>query len=161
MWSPSLPLCESEAKPSRRRLLGAALLLPVFSIVARPAQAMPAAMQAAIRDLIGDAPLRQGRIKLEIAPLVENGNTVPVTLRADSPMTTTDHVRRMALFTEANPQPQVAVFHLGPRAGRAMVYTRMRLATSQAVTAIAEMSDGSLWQDSAQVIVTLAACVEG
>ncbi len=158
MLSPSLPACVSNALP-RRRVLAGALLLPTLLI--RPAQAAPAAMQAAIRDLVGEAVPQQGRLKLEISPLVENGNTVPVTLQAESPMTATDHVRRMALFTEANPQPHVAVFHLGPRAGRAMVYTRMRLATSQRVVAIAEMSDGSLWQDSVQVIVTLAACVEG
>ena len=159
MLSSSLPACANKAVPRRQVLAGALLLLPTLLI--RPVQATPAAMQAAIRDLVGEAVPQQGRLKLEISPLVENGNTVPVTLQAESPMTAADHVRRMALFTEANPQPQVAVFHLGPRAGRAMVYTRMRLATSQRVVAIAEMSDGSLWQDSMQVIVTLAACVEG
>ncbi len=144
-------------KANRRMVLaGAASLLLV-----RPSLATPQAMQEAIRALVGEAPIRPGRIKLDISPLVENGNSVSVTLTADSPMTAADHVAKFALFTEANPQPHVAVFHLGPRSGRAIVTTRMRLATSQAVTALALMSDGSVWSDRAYVIVTLAACVEG
>ena len=72
-----------------------------------------------------------------------------------------DHVRRIAVFNEKNPQPHVATFHLGPRAGRAEVATRIRLADSQRVVAVAEMSDGTYWSDSADVVVTLAACLEG
>jgi sulfur-oxidizing protein SoxY len=64
------------------------------------------------------------------------------------------------VFNEKNPQPNVAVFHLGPRAGRASVSTRMRLATSQNLIAVAELSDGTFWSDKVEVIVTLAACVE-
>ena len=109
----------------------------------------------------GEATPRKGRVHLDIPPLVENGNAAPVTLTVESPMTAADHVKAIALFNEKNPQPNVAVFHLGPRAGRARIETRMRLATSQTVTAIAAMSDGSFWIDQAQVIVTLAACIEG
>jgi sulfur-oxidizing protein SoxY len=92
--------------------------------------------------------------------LVENGNAVGVTLDVESPMRADDHVRRIALFNEKNPQADIAVFHLGPRAGRARVATRIRLATSQTVMAVAEMSDGSFWSSKASVIVTLAACIE-
>jgi sulfur-oxidizing protein SoxY len=99
-------------------------------------------------------------VQIEIAALVENGNTVPVTLRMASPMTAADHVQRLALFTERNPEPGVAVFHLGPRNGRAEVATRMRLATSQTVVAAALASDGTCWTTSVDVLVTLAACVE-
>jgi sulfur-oxidizing protein SoxY len=76
-------------------------------------------------------------------------------------MTAEDHVKTIAIFNQKNPQPNVATFHLGPRCGRASVSTRIRLADSQTVTAIAQMSDGSFWSDSADVVVTLAACVEG
>jgi sulfur-oxidizing protein SoxY len=69
-------------------------------------------------------------------------------------------VRRIALFNEKNPQADMAIFHLGPRAGEARVSTRLRLATSQTVVAVAEMSDGSVWSSSANVVVTLAACIE-
>ncbi|MCW5634821.1 MAG: thiosulfate oxidation carrier protein SoxY, partial [Rubrivivax sp.] len=108
----------------------------------------------------GVAP-RTGRVQLEIAALVENGNTVPVTVNVPSPMTEAEHVRRIALFTERNPDPGVAIFHFSPRSGRARVATRMRLATSQQVVAVAQLSDGSHWQAAVDVVVTLAACVEG
>lgn len=137
-------------------LAGAALL------VARPASATPEALREAVAAFTGGATTpRNGRVKLEIAELVENGNTVPVTVSVASAMTEADHVRRIALFTERNPEPGVAVFHLGPRNGRASVSTRMRLATSQQVLALALMSDGSCWQAAVDVVVTLAACVEG
>jgi sulfur-oxidizing protein SoxY len=132
-------------------------------LLVRPAQATPESMRAALADFTGGAPLRDGRpglVALEIAPLVENGNTVPVSVRVASPMTEADHVRRIALFTERNPEPNVAVFHLGPSNGRAEVATRMRLATTQTVVAVAQMNDGSCWRAAVDVIVTLAACVE-
>ena len=125
------------------------------------ARATPEAMRAAVAAFTGGAALRDGRVTLEIALLVDNGNTVPVAVRVDSPMTAVDHVQRIAIFNELNPSPEVAVFHLGPRAGRAAVGTRMRLATSQRVLAVAQMSDGSCWQQGVDVIVTLAACIEG
>jgi sulfur-oxidizing protein SoxY len=86
---------------------------------------------------------------------------VSLTVTAESPMSEADHVRRIAVFNTKNPQPNVIVAHLGPRAGRAAVSTRIRLGDSQRLTAIAEMSDGSFWSASADVIVTLAACLEG
>lgn len=130
-------------------------------LVARPAAATPQALREAVAAFTGGVTPRDGRIKLDLAELVENGNAVPVTVSVQSPMTEADHVRRIALFTELNPEPGVAVFHLSPRNGHAVVSTRMRLATSQQVLALAQMSDGSLWQTAMDVVVTLAACVEG
>src|SRR5687767_11225677 len=117
-------------------------------------------LDEAIRSFTGGAAVRAGRVKFEISPLVENGNAVPVSVEVDSPMTAADHVRRIALFNEKNPQADVVVFHLSPRAGRARVSTRIRLATSQIVVALAETSDGAFWSANANVIVTLAACIE-
>jgi sulfur-oxidizing protein SoxY len=117
-------------------------------------------LDEAIRKFTGGAALREGRVKFDISPLVENGNAVPVSITVDSPMTAADHVRRIALFNEKNPQADIAVFHLTPRSGRAHVATRIRLATSQTVVALAEMSDGSFWISRANVIVTVAACIE-
>lgn len=117
-------------------------------------------LDAVIRSFTGGAPVTEGRVKFDIAPLVENGNAVPVKIEVDSPMTAESHVRRIALFTEKNPQPDVAVFHLGPSAGRAQVATRIRLATSQVVIALAELSDGSFAINRANVVVTIAACIE-
>jgi sulfur-oxidizing protein SoxY len=147
----------------RRRTLvlagGATLALGV-----RPASAATLAPELiqAVQGWVGsNAAPGTGRVRLEIAPLVENGNAVPVAVRVESPMTAADHVREIAVFTERNPQLDVVRFHLGPHNGRAEVATRMRLATSQNVVALARLSDGSVWQHAVAVLVTLAACIEG
>ena len=150
---------------SRREFLlaagGIAAGFGLGAVVAiRPARATPATMQEAIGKVAGSGRVQPGRVKLEIPPLSENGNAVPLTIKVESPMTETDHVRAIHVFTEKNPQPEVVSFHLGPRAGRASVATRIRLADTQSVVAIAEMSDGSFWSDRADVVVTLAACLE-
>ncbi|SDB73543.1 SoxY-related AACIE arm protein [Belnapia rosea] len=141
-----------------RRALGAGLLAVALL---RPARAERPGLREAILAFTGGAEPAEGQVTLEIPPLVENGNTVPVTIAVESPMTEADHVRRIALFNERNPQPNVVTARLGPRAGRARLATRMRLATSQRLVAVAEMSDGRFRSASADVIVTLAACVEG
>jgi sulfur-oxidizing protein SoxY len=138
--------------------LAAASALPVRESNAAPDG--PARLGAAIRDLAGARAVTAGRVELDLPPLVENGNTVPLTIVVDSPMTAGDHVRAIHVFAEKNPQALVAVFHLGPRAGRARVATRIRLADSQRIVAIAEMSDGALWSGSADSIVTISACVD-
>jgi sulfur-oxidizing protein SoxY len=145
---------------SRREFLAVAGGVALAPILVRFARATPATMAAAIREVVGEAPVREGKITLELPPLVENGNAVPMTVTVDSPMTAADHVKRIHVFNEKNPQPYIATFHLGPRAGKAKVSTRVRLADSQKVIAIAELSDGSFWSDSADMIVTLAACIE-
>lgn len=117
-------------------------------------------MLEAIQRTVGAATINKGRVKLELPPLVENGNAVALSVRVDSPMTPADHVKAIHVFSEKNPQPYVATFHLGPRAGRASVATRVRLADTQTVVAICQMSDGSYWSDSVNVVVTLAACTE-
>jgi sulfur-oxidizing protein SoxY len=125
------------------------------------ASATPAMMRAAIRSVVGETPLRKGKVKLDLPPLIENGNAVPMTVSVESPMTEADHVKAIHVFNEKNPQPHVVSVQLGPRAGKAAISTRIRLADSQTVIAIAELSDGSFWSDEAEVVVTLAACVEG
>jgi len=128
--------------------------------LAPAAEATEAAMTEAIRQLIGEAPLEPRKVKLELPSIVENGNTVPLTVSVESPMTQADHVESIHIFNQKNPQPFVAAVHLGPRAGKAYVATRIRLADSQRIVAIARLSDGSFCSGSADVIVTLAACTE-
>jgi sulfur-oxidizing protein SoxY len=146
-------------RASRRQFLaaagGAALALAV-----RPAQATPAAMTLAIRGVTGGAEVTPGKVKIDMPPLVENGNAVTMTVSVDSPMTPADHVKAIHVFTERNPQPNVIGVQLGPRAGRASITTRIRLADTQKITAIAQLSDGSFWSDSIEVIITLGACLE-
>jgi sulfur-oxidizing protein SoxY len=146
--------------PSRRAILAAVPGLLAVAL-ARPALAVPEDLEAAIRAFTGGVAPREDRVQLDIPPLVENGNAAPLTVAVDSPMTEADHVRRIAVFNERNPQPNVITASLGPRSGRAVLSTRIRLATSQRLVAVAETSDGGFWQASALVVVTLAACVEG
>ena len=117
-------------------------------------------MEVAIAKVVGKGKVNEGRVTLTVASLVENGNTVPLSVKVESPMTEADHVKAIHVFNEKNPQPNIVSFYLGPRAGRAAVATRVRLADTQNVVAIAQMSDGSFWSASAHVIVTLAACLE-
>ena len=149
---------------SRRDILQAASVLAgcggLLRLAIRPAAATPAMMQEAIRTVIGEAPVKRGKVKLDLPPIVENGNSVPCTVSVDSPMTATDYVKAIHIFNERNPQPNIIGVRLGPRAGRAEFSTRIRLADSQTVTAIAELSDGTFWSGDIDVIVTLAACVE-
>jgi sulfur-oxidizing protein SoxY len=142
----------------RRQVIFAGVAL--CSVAPRPAGAASAGLETAVRDFTGGAAPRDGRVRLDVAPLVENGNTVPLTVSADSPMTAADHVSAIAVFNERNPQRDVAIFHFTPRSGRATVSTRIRLATSQTLVAVARMSDGSYWTAQSYVIVTLAGCIE-
>src|SRR5215467_15407574 len=132
--------------------------IPIVTI--RPLAATPEMLASAIRNVVGEAPIRTGKVKLDIPPLVENGNTVPMTVSVTSPMTADDYVKSIHVFNEKNPQPNIGNFYIGPWAGRAQVSTRIRLADSQKVVAIAHLSDGSFWSASADVVVTLAACTE-
>jgi sulfur-oxidizing protein SoxY len=153
-----------ETDSTRRQFLGlaggAAVLGAVPIVTLRPTEATPASLASAIRNVTGGAPVKTGKIKLDMPPLVENGNTVPMTVSVASPMAPEDFVRSIHVFNEKNPQPNIGNFYLGPHAGRAQVSTRIRLADSQKVVAIARLSDGSFWSVSVDVVVTLAACTE-
>ena len=154
---------EMDRDRSRRQILQAAALAgcgALLRLSIRPAAATPEMMKDAVRAVIGEAPVKKGKVKLDLPPLVENGNSVPCTVTVESPMTAADHVKAIHIFNEKNPQPNVISVKLGPRAGQAKFSTRIRLADTQTITAIAEMSDGTCWSDDIDVIVTLAACVE-
>ena len=149
---------------SRRGFLA---LASAFAAPAAVAQLPPniaamrqAALEAAIRKATGGAELRSGRVKLDLPPLIDNGNAVPLSVEVDSPMSAADHVKAIHVFTERTPQPYVLTAHLGPRAGRAQVTTRARIADSGRVVAIAGMSDGTFWSETVSVVVILSACLE-
>jgi sulfur-oxidizing protein SoxY len=148
---------------TRRRFLTAAAGLAGgcgLARVSRPARATPAAMQDAVRKVIGSAQIRKGRVKLDVPPLIDNGNSIPLSVVVESPMTAANHVKAIHVFAERNPLPNIVSVQLTPRSGRARVATRVRLADTGTVLAIAQMSDGSFWSDSAHVVVTLSACLE-
>jgi sulfur-oxidizing protein SoxY len=145
---------------TRRTAMTTFLALPLVLRMA-PARATPETMQAALVAFTGGAPVTPGRVTLKIPLLVENGNSVPLSVSVDSPMTADDHVAEIAIFNELNPLPDTARFHLGPRSGLAAVETRIRLNGSQTVHAVARMNDGSFWSAATDVIVTAPACREG
>jgi sulfur-oxidizing protein SoxY len=156
---------QDEGLATRRGFLGGAATFAggalLVSVKTNSARATPATMNAAIKRVIGEAPLRKGKVVIDVPPLVENGNTVPVTISVESPMTAADHVKAIHLFNEKNPQPNVIGVRLTPRAGKAQLSTRIKLADAQTIVAVAQLSDGTFWSDDADVIVTIAACVEG
>ncbi len=158
------PDIDRNRKATRREVLRLAGTLAVggaaTSVAVAPAHATPEEMNAAAASVIGDARVSAGKVKIDIPPLVENGNTVPCTVTVDSPMTATEHVKAIHVFAERNPQPYVISAVLGPRAGRASISIRMRLRATQTVLAVAEMSDGTFWSDRINVIVTAGACLE-
>jgi len=148
---------------TRRGLLGAAGTLALGGqalLTVTPTAATPASMQAAIARIAGEAKITPGRVVLDIPPLVENPNTVSCSVTVDSPMRPQDYVKAIHVITEKNPQPNVISAHLSPRAGKAAISTRIRLAETQTVTAIAQMSDGTFWSHAVNVIITLGACLE-
>ena len=142
----------------RRHFLAGTAAIVVLPL--SPAAATPDAMAEAIRKVVGTARPTEARVKLDVPPLVENGSTVPLMVSVESPMIEADHVKAIHVFNEKNPQPNVFTARLGPRSGKAMVGTRIKLGDSQRIVAIAETSDGRFWSAGADVIVTLAACLE-
>jgi sulfur-oxidizing protein SoxY len=146
--------------PTRRQLVLASAGLAACVLV-RPALAQSDELAAAVSAYAGGKKVTPGKVKLDIAELVDNGNVVPITVTVNSPMTMANHVQAIAVFNEKNPQREVVKFTLGPRYGRAEVSTRIRLATTQKLVAVAQMSDGTFSSHTVEVIVTIAACIEG
>lgn len=145
----------------RRRLLSALAtggLVPFLPW--KQAHATNESLAPEIRKVIGDQPLRTGRVRLDIPRLADNGHSVPISISVDSPMSAAEYVRSITLLSERNPRPLMATFHFGPKAGKAVVATRVRLAGSQELLAIAALSDGSFWSGTAHVVVTESACLD-
>ena len=135
--------------------LAAASLLP-----SRAARAQADPFAALLKQVTGGATVRQGRVTVDTPRLADNGHSVPLTVSVESPMTAADHVRSITLLSERNPRPLMATFHLGPKAGRAEVTTRVRLNGTQRVLAVAHVSDGTYWSGIAAVEVTESACLD-
>lgn len=156
-----LKLGSGVTRLSRRMYLSALGLLGLSSWMA-PGLTLakkPEAMEA-IAKIIGSNSVRDGRVKLVIPPLVESGNLVVIKLSIESPMTANNYVKAVHVVSEANPFPNIFTAYFTPRSGRAELTTRVRLADSQRVWAIAQMSDGSFWRGYADTLVTLSACTE-
>jgi sulfur-oxidizing protein SoxY len=147
----------------RRTLLrsagGGILALGGMTLFAGSATAAtPEAVQKLMAELTGGKTPAEGKVKIEMPQIAENGNAVPVTVSVDSPMTDADHVKWVHIVAEANPDPSVAAFTFTPASGKAQVSTRMRLARTQNVVALAGLSDGSVHIAKTEVKVTIGGC---
>jgi sulfur-oxidizing protein SoxY len=120
----------------------------------------PDTLEQRVNAATAGALVRNGRVHIDTPRLADNGHSVPITVRIDSAMTTTEYVRRIVLISESNPRALIATFHLSPKSGRAEIATRIRLNKTQRVLALAEFSDGSFWSSSAEVVVTESACLD-
>jgi sulfur-oxidizing protein SoxY len=146
-------------KPSRRDAIRlAALAFAAGAIAPSLSLADEKAVAAEIKKLYGDKPMGQGKIKLDVPEIAENGLVVPVNVEIDSPMTETDYVKAVHLFADGNPQPGIVTYRFTPACGKAAAATRMRLAQTQDIVCVAEMSDGSLYSTKANVKVTIGGC---
>jgi len=143
---------------TRRRQVLRALAAGACLLVVRPAAATPESLAAALRETFGDRPITPGRVKLELPRLAENGNVVPVTVTVDSPMTKQDYCERIYIFSELNPLPRVLEVQLGPYNGRARISSRIRVGTTQKMSAVAAMSDGSIWSATVDIEVNVSGC---
>ena len=147
--------------PARRRFISVLAGLVATPLLSRrEARAAIESLAPVIKKITGGAPLREGRVHLEMPRLADNGHSVPLRVLVESPMTAADHVRSITLLSERNPRPLMATYHLGPKAGRAEVTTRVRLNGTQRVLAVAHLSDGSYWSGTAEVEVTESACLD-
>ncbi|MEL7031566.1 MAG: thiosulfate oxidation carrier protein SoxY [Pseudomonadota bacterium] len=143
----------------RRQLLAGAGGLVTISTMPLRAFAAQEDVVRARRELFGDRPIQEGRVTVKLPPIAENGFSVALDVSVDSPMTSDDYVKQVAILSPRNPLPVIGQFYFTPQSGRASVSTRIRMSGTQAIQAVAEMSDGSLWTGSMETVVTLAACV--
>jgi sulfur-oxidizing protein SoxY len=141
----------------RRRALQA-LAAGACMLLVRPAMATREQLDAALRETFGTRLIERDRVQLKLPLLAESGNVVPVTVSVESPMTQADHVSAIYLFAEKNHLPRVLSVQLGPWNGKAIVKSRIRLAESQQVLAVAVTNDGSLYSAVADVEVTTSSC---
>lgn len=147
--------------PTRRQIIVGAGLAGGLAMLPRGGWATPAMRDEAVAALTKGAPTADEGVTLTIPAVAENGLSVYTTVTVDCPMTAEDHVRAIHILAEQNPIAHLLTFHLGPRSGIAKVSTNIRLAASQEVTALAEMSDGTFRRDRKPVVVTIAACIDG
>lgn len=143
---------------TRRQAIGFGAGAIAFVATGMPARASMEATDAAIKAFAGDAAVGEGKITLTTPEIAENGNTVPISVEVDSPMTADDHVTSVAIYADGNPSPEVIAFNFTPAGGVAAAKTRIRLAKTQHVVAVAKMSDGSVVMAKNEVKVTIGGC---
>ncbi|MBC7280671.1 thiosulfate oxidation carrier protein SoxY [Hoeflea sp.] len=148
-------------KLTRRHVLGLTVGAAAFAVAGAritPALASVEDTDKAIMDFTGGTAPGEGKITLTAPEIAENGNTVPVSVSVESAMEGDDMVESVILLADGNPSPAVATFHFTELSGAALATTRMRLAKTQNVVAVAKMKDGSFFMDKKEVKVTIGGC---
>lgn len=144
---------------SRRDALKAGALGAVtLALASRVAVADEAAVAAEIKKLYGDKKVGEGKVKLDVPQIAENGLVVPINVEVESPMTEKDHVKTVHVWADGNPLPGVLSYNFTPQSGKAAASARMRLAQTQNIVCLAEMADGSLHSAKVQIKVTIGGC---
>ena len=148
------------ANVSRREFIIVATGAAAAAVAGMPAAALASANDSAeqIAKFTGGAAVSDGGVELSMPEIAENGNTVPLAVTVDSPMTADNHVQSVMVLAEGNPNSGVITFNFTPACGKAEASTRMRLAKTQNVVAVAKMSDGSFRKTEALVKVTIGGC---
>ena len=154
------PQAAMRSATRREVVVGSAALAAAAAGLAGSAVAAPSELADEIKKLVGSATLKEGRVRLTLPELTENGNSTPLGISVDSPMTAADHVKAVHIFSEKNPVTYIARLGVGPRAGRAKLATSIRVAESQFITVVAEMSDGTFWSGKTETVVTMPACID-
>jgi len=145
--------------PSRRSVMIAASAAAAAVLLGpRLASATSAQVEAEIAKLYAGKALSEGKIKLDLPTIAENGLVVPLNFEVESAMTDKDHVKAVHVFTDGNPNPGVASFYFTPMMPKAAAQFRLRLAQTQNIVAVAEMSDGTLHTAKREVKVTIGGC---
>ena len=143
---------------SRREVLAAGAGLAGAVLLGASAARAKNDSDEAIRKFTGGKTPAEGKVKLDMPEIAENGNTVPMTVTVESPMTEASHVTDVLVVANENPRSGVVTFHFSPASGVAEANTRIRLAATQDVIAVAKMNDGSVFMASKQVKVTIGGC---
>jgi sulfur-oxidizing protein SoxY len=144
---------------TRRETLALAAIASLAAYLApKMAMADEPAVAAEIKKLYGDKKFGDGKIKLDVPEIAENGLVVPVNVEVESPMTEQDYVKAVHVFADGNPLPGVVTYRFTPACGKAAASTRMRLAQTQNIICVAEMSDGKLFMTKSNVKVTIGGC---
>jgi sulfur-oxidizing protein SoxY len=144
---------------TRRETLALAAIASLAAFLApKMVMADEQAVAAEIKKLYGDKKFDSGKVKLDVPEIAENGLVVPVNVEVESPMTDQDYVKAVHVFADGNPAPGVVSYRFTPACGKAAASTRMRLAQTQNVICIAEMSNGNLHMAKSNVKVTIGGC---
>jgi sulfur-oxidizing protein SoxY len=149
----------ANSRASRRAFVAGGVASAVaLTLAPRLAVAAPAQVEAEIQKLYAGKVVAEGKIKLDLPSIAENGLVVPLNVDVDSPMSDTDYVKALHIYADGNPNPGVASFYFTPMMPKASAQIRLRLAATQNIIAVAEMADGKLFTAKREVKVTIGGC---